>query len=291
MQNNNLILFTTHVINKAVISEYKKFLNIPGYDCILVIDNEKLKLEPEYSKLPQQSINYKYVVQKEFFDCNILCLLFDKSLHDKLKLPHYAKHFRNASFIWITWYNADYRFYYAKNFFPNYDYYWQFDYDVFMNGPSYKPFFDKYENNDEDLLITKYRPETKNSSWMWTKNIDWIYDDNVQLYGSFFPISRLSNRAVDFLYKKRLEHAELFSKVEASEDTHWVICEEFVPTELKLNGYTCGNIDEANVRLKEYDLSEDRIFECPDNKLYHPVKGGFIKRIENLKKQIEKTKK
>ena len=41
---------------------------------------------------------------------------------------------------------------------------------------------------------------------------------------------------------------------------------------------------------KEYDLNEDRLFERPDNLLYHPVKGQFIERERKLKNEISRLK-
>ncbi len=291
MANKNLVIFCTHFINKTIINEFKKFMNIPNFDCVLVINNESLKSEPEYSMPYDNASIQKYVVNKEFYGLNIPCLLFDETLSKNIGLPNNYKNTKGTSFGWTMWYNGDYRLYYAKKFFPDYDYYWQIEYDVFMNG-SYEIFFDKYKNDTTDLIIPMFRKETPHSGWGWNDNIEWLYGKDAQIYASFFPVLRISNKALDFLYKRRLEIAEIFNNMEMTEETHWIFCETFVPTELMLNGFSCANLDEPNVMLPmtEFDLSTDRIFEKPDNMLYHPVKGDFINRIKHLNKIINELK-
>lgn len=271
MQGKTLAFISTHIINKAVISEFKKLSDANMYDCILVIDNTRLKIQSETP-----------VVVKEFFGINIKCFLFDEKIHNNLNLPYCNKFQKNGSFSDVLWHNADYRFYYVKKYFPEYEYFWQFDYDVFFNGKSYAPFFEKYKDNKNDLLITNYGPTSKASGWFWAKDIEWIYK-NINLYCSFFPVCRLSSNAIDFLYKKRLDHGKKFIKLSPFKKNKWLNCELFVPTELTNNGFLCESIIEPNVKLEEIDLSEDRIFENPDNMLYHAVKGQFLKRLKENK--------
>ena len=188
-------------------------------------------------------------------------------------LPKYAENGFTNDLSKVIWYNSDYPFYIIKKYFPDYDYYWAFEYDVFFNGKNYKPFFDKYDKRNEDLLSTLYR-NVDNEDWFWKNGISWIYTD-ISLYGTLFPAVRLSAKAIDWLYKKRLEYGEIFSKLEpaAATKNRWLFCEIFTPTELKKNGFNCANIEEENVRyLPIYNLNTQRIFENPDNKLYHPVK-------------------
>ena len=53
----------------------------------------------------------------------------------------------------------------------------------------------------------------------------------------------------------------------------------FVPTELMNGGYKCKKLDGQYLSIINHDLNESRVFESPDNKLYHPVKGGLNKLI------------
>ena len=42
--NKTLVFISTHIINNAVISEYKKMLKVKDIDLILAIDNTTLKI-------------------------------------------------------------------------------------------------------------------------------------------------------------------------------------------------------------------------------------------------------
>lgn len=276
-ENKNLLAICTHYISKGIISEYKKMSNIEGYDCILVINNSQAKIKTNNTSEP--------IVTLDFYNTPVKCFLYDLNMNNSMNLPNNFKERKeNVSFYLSMWHNADYRFYYIKKYLPDYEYYWQFDYDIFCNGKSYKPFLDKYANKNEDVLICRFREETFNSSWSWTHNVEWLYEQSkTTLYGSFFPISRLSNRAVDFLYKKRLEHDKKFKEFPADENKQWPFSELFVPTELLNNGYTGAAIDEPNIGLNEFDLNEDRFFEEPNNLLYHPVKGNFIEKLRTCR--------
>lgn len=279
MENKTLTFISTHIINKAVVSEYKKMNNIAGYDCILVIDNSNLQIEFDTR-----------ITEKEFFGEKIKCFFFDEELHKELNLPYITYDKLNAKYSEVMWYNADYRYYYVKKYFPNYDYYWQFEYDVFMNGNSYESFLTGYDNDDADLLIVGLRDENICSDWYWIHGVDWCYQDD-SLKGSFFPVCRLSNRAIDTLYNARLKLADIYKNLSDRKNAQWPFCELLVPTELANNGFKCKNIEIHHIALNEYDLNEDRLFENPDNLLYHPVKGRFLERLKNLRNENCKLKK
>ena len=144
-----LAFISTHIINQAVISEYKKLSKVENCDCILAIDNSNLKMRTDNP-----------VTEKEFYGTRVNCFFFDKTIHDELNLPWFFENRETNKFAEIMWYNCDYRFYYARKYFPEYEYYWQFEYDIYCNGDSYQPFFDKYSGQKEDLLTLKFKEET-----------------------------------------------------------------------------------------------------------------------------------
>lgn len=278
----NLVFISTHILNKAVISEYKKMTKNNDIDCILVVDDSNLHL----------GVNGG-VEEIEFLGTRIKCIFFNQDFSNKLNLPNGYEFGEAENFMQVMWHNSDYRFYYAKNILPDYDFYWQIEYDVFCNGDSYSSFFEKYSQSNEDLLICDLREETINGEWYWANGIDWAYKDKI--YGSFFPICRLSSKAINFLYNKRIELFKQYKNLNKNEaDYRWLFGELFVPTELINNGFSAKSIDEKYVSHdfwnKEFDLNEDRIFENPDNLLYHPVKGQMVNRIEKLKKENEDLK-
>ncbi len=269
-----LAFISTHVINRAVISEYRKLSKVENCDCILAIDNSNLKIQTDYP-----------VTEKEFYGAKVNCFFFDKTIHDELNLPWFTENRETDKFGEIMWYNCDYRLYYIRKYLPKYEYYWQFEYDIFCNGDSYQSFFNKYSEHTEDLLILQFRKEQLNGNWYWSKKIYWKYK-NQQVYGSLFPIERLTGKAIDFLYKQRMAQKEDYQNIKGKKDSFWPFCELFAPTELINNGFTAFNMAEPQITWdKEYDLNEVRLFENPDNLLYHPVKGQFIEREKKLKNE------
>ena len=255
-----LLVLGTHFIDENIISEFRKMKSTFNVDAVLAIDNTNLKMDFQ-----------SRVENRIFFDTSVKCFFFDSSLNEKLQLPHF-NFFGAKKFEKVMYANGDYRFYYIRKFFPDYDYYWLLEYDVFCNGETYEGFLDKFKDNRADLIINEFRIENKNGSWVWTYGLDWIYKD-VEIYGSLFPVVRLSARAVDFLYKRRLAQREIFQNY-TEQNKRWTYCEIFVPTELMHGGFICENLNEERVKFLPYVyLNDERIFLKPDNHLYHPVKS------------------
>lgn len=282
MSKNTLVFISTHLITKAVISEYNKMKRVKKCDVVLAINNTNIKVEYD-----------KRITQKKFYGTNVDCFFFDSKVHDELQLPWFKYNSLSNNFGEIMWYNSDYPFYYVRQYFPGYKYYWRFEYDIFCNGNSYQTFFDKYSNRTEDALLLDFRKETHNGPWYWSNNIDWIYKD-IDIYGSFFSILKLTGIAIDFLYHQRLKHKDLYNSINKEQtnknNSSWIFCECFVPTELINNGFSIFGMTEKNITLNEIDLTSDRLFENPDNKLYHPVKGQFIERLNKLNNEIKLEK-
>jgi hypothetical protein len=254
----------THFIDESVLSEYQKLeKSIPeGDGCVLFIDNHTNFIHVG-NKIYLQEITFSGVTCK--------CFLYNSDIHDKSGLPLYSgkvEEFNN--FSKAMWYNADYPFYIIQKYFPDFDYYWQIEYDVFCNGKTYKKFFNRNKKNKADLLCSQFRA-LENTVWGWKEKSDWVYKD-APTFGVFFPVVRLSKKAIEFLYNRRLEHSEIFKTVD-KENNRWIFCELFVPTELQNNGFTCSNLDEPHLRfIPNWNFNKQRVFEHPDDMLYHPVK-------------------
>ena len=275
----NLVFISTHIINEAVISEYKKMAKGKNYDYVLAIDNENFKTEID-----------NRISEKEFFGTKVKCFFFDKKLNEELKLPKYERNNLSEDFGKIMWYNGEYRFFYVKKYFPDYDFYWQLDWDCYFNGESYDAFLDQYLDRNEDLLILDFRKEILNGNWYHSKYVEWLYKDK-EIYGSLYCISRISGRAADFLYDAIFKIEEKYKNLDDKSKSFWPFCELVTPTELMNNGYTCADIHQDTITYnKEYDLNTNRLFEHPDNLFYHPIKGDFINRENTLKKENQELK-
>lgn len=266
MKDKTLVIYKTHIINRHIFSEYKKIAR-SGYDTLLVVDN-RFNIFP-YSGFDSGFTHWNNIFLHYFLTC-------EKHYHD-LNLPFISYRGFDDDLGMILWTNSDYTLYLVRNAFPNYKFYWQFDYDCYFNGKDYSDFFVNYENNSEDLLVCYFRES--DAKWYWHHKSNWIYE-NIKKYASFFPIVRLSAAACDFLYKQRLMHGKIFERLYNSnidkEQLRIIFSELFVPTELMKNNFSCaalqpmpGVIDKKTTNSDFYDK---RKFLVHDNQMYHPIK-------------------
>lgn len=265
------MVLATHFIDENIISEYRKMKNTSNVDAILAIDNTNCHIEFD-----------NRVEERNFFDTNCKCFFFDSNLNDEFQLLYFIED-GTMNFKRTTLHNGDYRFYYIRKFFPNYDFYWIVEYDVFCNAETYTGFLEKFIDNNADLLIQSLR-DSKKSDEGFLKNLDWMYNDDDKIYIGLFAVVRLSARAIDFLYSKRLEQREIFQNSTAP-FKQWVFCEVFVPTTLINSDFICENLNEPHVKfLPHIYLNDERVFLKPDNHLYHPVKSVSAE-VSKMKKQ------
>lgn len=266
--SRTLLILATHFIDENVILEYRKMKTTPNVDALLMINNTECKFEI-----------HSRVEDKIFFNIKAKCFFFDEKLSDEMHLP-YLLEGNKKIFAKTALHNGDYKFYYVRKFFPDYDFYWMIEYDVFCNGETYSGFLGKFADNRADLLIQELKKSDKVNNHGYFQAIDWAYEESKNICTGLFAAVRLSARAIDFLYRKRLEQGNIFLS-DSLNAKQWIFCEVFVPTELMRGGFTCENLDEPRVRfLPPIYLNDTRIFLRPDNHLYHPVKS--------VRPQIEK---
>ncbi|MBR3458776.1 MAG: hypothetical protein IKH16_11595 [Selenomonadaceae bacterium] len=267
--NKTVLILATHILNEGILSEYQKMKNTPGVDAVLMIDNNSKKFE-----------NKEKIESQTFFGVEAKCFFFDITVHEELGRPYFPAdrdHFGD-----IMWYNGDYRFYYFRHYFPDYDYYWMMEYDVYLNSStnSYAPFLDKYKKDTSDFLGPPLGMRKLGSDWFASQKADWIYKG--QVYFTIFAVIRLSAKAIDFLQKRRMEHVDAYRA--ASGAKQWIFVEAFVLTELKNNGFSFGTTKEPHVLYDPpIDFNEQRIFEKRDDFLYHPVKPANPAPVQEVK--------
>ena len=109
MNINTLAFISTHIINEAVISEYKKLAASDNIDALLIIDNTNLKIQHN-SRIEEQV----------FFNEKVKCFLMDSALNTELNLTNWYEFGQEVHFPKSMWYNSDYRFYYVRKYFPDY---------------------------------------------------------------------------------------------------------------------------------------------------------------------------
>ena len=271
-----LAFMHTHIINEGLISELGKIKKAQNenLEVVLFINNaERLIKNPKN----------KVIQELEFYGLKVKCLLCDKKVIKALNLPLNAFYGGSGNIGEVFWFNCDYSFYIMRHFFPDFDFYWQIQYDVFYNDRDYNSFFQTYKNDKNDLLITKFRKEKEDSQWGWINDTEWAYNRN-EIYGCLWTVSRMSANLIDALYKKRLEYGKIFailSQEKAQENRQWLLCEIFVATECKKMGFSAETLQNDKTTFgTEIDLTTTRLFDKPDKCLYHPVKGNFLKRLE-----------
>lgn len=144
----------------------------------------------------------------------------------------------------IIWFYAHFRmvYYYMLN--PNEDWYWFFDDDVVIDD--WQAFFKGFENDTTDFIAYYLFKEASVKSQPLVPNIDdrtasgngWfnrfpgdgdLISRELEMFGSFFPIVRFSNRSLKLLAEMLLNGEHGYS-------------EGFVPTILNAHGHTLASI-------------------------------------------------
>jgi len=79
---------------------------------------------------------------------------------------------------------------------PNYDYYWILEYDVELSG-RWSDFFNAFADNVSDILCSNVHRYETNPEWSWWRSVKWPDEMKPELIRGFFPLARLSARAID----------------------------------------------------------------------------------------------
>jgi len=161
----------------------------------------------------------------------------------------------------IIWFYAHFRMAYYYMLHPNEDWYWFMDDDVICNN--WSEFFKAFDNNDADF-IAYYCFKNKNVKGQ--SNIP-IIDDNTHsktewfnrfpgdndlikregdLFGSFFPIVRFSNKGLKHITNLLLQGVHGYS-------------EGFVPTQLHRDGFKLDTIFNNKSESDHFDINRIHI--------------------------------
>jgi len=111
-----------------------------------------------------------------------------------------ADHKLHATEDW-GWRCGDYSFYAMRHAKPEYDHYWLIEPDVlFTDSP--KGFFGECEALEQDLL--GYRPKPYTARNPFVRGLR-----GIELYRAIFALTRISGRALDRLYAKRVDYSAI----------------------------------------------------------------------------------
>ena len=161
----------------------------------------------------------------------------------------------------IIWFYAHLRmaYYYMLN--PNEDWYWFMDDDVICDN--WSEFFKSFENNDADFISyylfknkgVKNQPNIQEIDKNTHSGTTWFsrfpgdgdnIDKSYELFGSFFPIVRFSNKSLKHLTDLLINNIHGYS-------------EGFVPTQLNKDGFTLDTIFNNQSKSDHFDVNKIHI--------------------------------
>jgi len=239
-KKESVILFCCHVLNDNIMREFRKINDYcsKNFDIVLSYDNSRhdLKIEGRY----KYNIVYNGIGEKLGYNSKLFVNI--PELHLKYPELYFSPEYHLLAF-------------YLEN--QNYKYYWRIDYDVRFYG-KWNKFFDSFLKNDADLIaanLKSYIEDEYKKLWMWNK-INLVEVDNSKKLRVFFPIVRLSNRALRLLDRRYKTGIYGF-------------CEIIVPTLLNLEGFKIQDMGKQWYDDSIFSMDETTLKK--KNKLHHTV--------------------
>ncbi len=152
----------------------------------------------------------------------------------------------------FAWQCGDYAYYAARQRYPDLRWFWLIEYDVRITGGSPDAFFAFFHAHPEvDLLAAELGPV----GWDWYWSLAARARDAVP-HRCFFPVTRMSARAIDRVFVKRVEHSR-----NPLRRALWPNDEAMVATTLA-DGFVCRDLNSFGVRY--YDSATFSVGEPLD---------------------------
>ncbi|GBR00399.1 discoidin domain-containing protein [Acetobacter oeni] len=174
----------------------------------------------------------------------------------------------------VLWHNGDYPLYVLRRAFPDITHYLMVENDVLVNF-DLDVLLDYIQKNNIDLVV--HQIEKTSSEWGGYASIAEYFSNPMKC---LFPFIAISGRAIDVLYKNRINHARMFLEKKTSQ---WPYCEGFIASSI---------MEDENLSVK--DISEfcdpehysfNGCYHYLDREanihgtICHPVRGiGFVQR-------------
>ena len=171
-ESTEVVLFATHRLDSFILKQFDRLKNgmSDGLDLYLLLHDEKREID---------------------IPANIKCYSFDKAGLEELKYtPISDSVLENNHFPLLKFYRD----------FPEYDFYWNIEYDVFFTG-DWNYLFKAYRNCNADLVSSHVERFVQRPHWFWWKsiNLKTLKLPSSGYLKSFNPIYRISNRALALL--------------------------------------------------------------------------------------------
>ena len=252
MTSKNLIVFRTHFVDQRVLAFIESIRTAPDYDVVIAADEINRAIETH--GIPKLSMTVAS---------------FDKlGLHTEL--------------YDMLWRCGDYSLYLARQTYPDATNYWLIEYDVAINRPDPINFFREFDTaHTHDFLSTHFRE--REPGWNWGNPMQGEY---AVVWRSYFPLIRLSGRAIDFLLERRVLASNRVRKIAPQFRPEWPIDEAFVACELHYNGFECadfaalGDCYDRTTFFNDVLVHPDHL-PPHDGKIYHMVRwdAHYLKAV------------
>lgn len=168
----------------------------------------------------------------------------------------------------VGWRCGDYGFYVARARFPHVRHFWMIEDDVRLGGDAASFFAHLARFPQIDFVAADVRPAEP--GWWW---YSYALACDVVPWRSFFPVSRLSARAVDRLYEARRRHSHRWNR-----KSLWPNDEAFVATTIAASGLSLADLNALGRSFYDADtFGYTHMIDLADvpatgpAKLFHPV--------------------
>lgn len=178
----------------------------------------------------------------------------------------------------LGWRCGDHCFYAVYQCDSSYDYYWLIENDVYVDAEAIEKLLAESRRRDEDLLIHNFKPLLPGATW--AKHYHHYYDETA--YGGFFPLVRLSNRAVKYLQSERTALAQRYDG-----SRYYPNDESFVCGRLGNNGFSYGSINLT--KQGRFNLTRKLEKHVEKGLLHHPVYNDIDEVVAKEKRFIRKN--
>lgn len=185
----------------------------------------------------------------------------------------------------FAWRCGDYVYYLARQQHPEYSHIWLIEHDVRFSPARIHAFFECFSGVDVDFLSALFN--SADPKWYW---YNFALARDAKPYSCFFPVTRLSGRAIDSLRAKRREHSRQWWR-----RILWPNDEIFVATTAHHAGLSIADINEYDDTLYDGEFFQyNKSFSAADYEgflmqsggpaMFHPVLYGeeYYQRVKRL---------
>ena len=173
----------------------------------------------------------------------------------------------------MQWRFGDYALYLLNSVVTEYDYIWLVEPDVYVRNTSIDSLIKSFNSESSDFICSYFDVADKN--WMWSKYLHELQEDKA--YKTFFPLIRISKKAVEYLYAERIKLETLAND------------EVFVATKLNAAGFKISRFSD----FTHYSYSKNSFsYRLPHyypllklygkDDFYHPVHDRASDYINHL---------